>query len=87
MGEDNKDKVLRNFFKDIRIAFCISSITINVFKLMSLSGVEIIKYLIIKFSACFIISLYVALGKMFADYIYFCIKKNRTNEQINWHFG
>ncbi len=83
----SEDKTMKLFFRDFAIAFIVSSITINIFKLMELSGTEIVKYITLKFVSCFIISIYIALGRVFANSIYYWLKKNSTNEQNNWCIG
>lgn len=79
-----RDKILYKFFKNGVIAFVISSITINIFDLMKLTGTDIVSYLAIKFLVCFLLSLYVGLGYIVAEILFDIIKKNVKNEQLYW---
>lgn len=78
----------KQFRTDFLICFAFSSLTINIFELMKLKGTDIVDYVSIKFMYCWIVSIFVALGRIFADAIFyngkqlfFWIKKNLQNEQ------
>ena len=81
------NKSFRLFIRDMLFAFIFSCITTDIFELMKMGGIEIVKYTSIKFMYCFIISIYVAIGRIIAEYIFYWIKKINKMSKVFGLFG